>query len=72
MHLEILIQIYELLAMIPYFKLEYTTGKFAGKAFKAGLEQGGHLLKMKSWNSLLLLTTNAEYCILELWKFNLG
>jgi hypothetical protein len=71
MNLEILVQICELLAMIPYFMVEYTTGKFAGKAFKACAEQGG-LLEKEPWNSYQQLTTNAEYCILELWKFNLG
>jgi hypothetical protein len=41
MNLEILVQICELLAMVPYFMVEYTTGKIAGKAFKACAEQGG-------------------------------
>ena len=35
MHLDILIQICELLAVIPYLTLEYTTAKYTGKAFAA-------------------------------------
>jgi len=38
MHLDILIQICELLAVILYRKVEYTTGNFAGKAFNASAE----------------------------------
>jgi hypothetical protein len=57
--------------MIPYFMLEYTTGKFEGKAFYTCVEQRD-LPETGPWNSYQQLTTNAEYCILKLWKFNLG
>ncbi len=72
MHLEILIQIYELLAMIPYFRLEYTTGKFAGKAFHDCAEQSKDLLEKELWSAVQQLTSKAECCIIVLWKFNLG
>jgi hypothetical protein len=47
--------------MVPYFTLEYTTGKFAGKAFNTCTEQGG---SARSWTLEFLSVANNKRRIL--------